>query len=346
MTTPQLASRPTNRALPLLRSEISRMTHRRLVRVLALLFLGGIILISVIAFATHRSTAGSTLSELQANQAEQQQFWEQCAERADPNRLERRCGPEPVTQPVEDFDYGENKQYRAKELLPVALLGSLVAGAGIAFIVGASAGGAEWSSRSMSLQLLWETRRLRLLVIKWLGLVVVTVALAALGTLLAVGLSALTASLRGTWSGQLENDLFGNTSFGQVMALMGLRGLAVVAISATFGYAIAILVRNTGASLGVAFVYFVLVENAARLVLFKYGTEPFMLTTNTVAFLIPEGLDVPGRTLSPAEIDPNSDFGTSITVHLSNTRALLTMLGYSALLVVPAVWSFTRRDVG
>jgi len=44
------------------------------------------------------------------------------------------------------------------------------------------------------------------------------------------------------------------------MALMGLRGLLLATVAATIGYAIAMLVRNTGASLGVAFVYFVVVD--------------------------------------------------------------------------------------
>ena len=54
-------SRPTHKALPLLRSEMSRISHRRLLRVLALIFLAGIILVSAISFFTHRETAGSTI---------------------------------------------------------------------------------------------------------------------------------------------------------------------------------------------------------------------------------------------------------------------------------------------
>ena len=43
MSIPVLERRPTHHALPLLRSEISRLTHRRLFRVMALILLGGIV---------------------------------------------------------------------------------------------------------------------------------------------------------------------------------------------------------------------------------------------------------------------------------------------------------------
>jgi hypothetical protein len=345
MSLPTLAQRPTHKVVPLLRSELSRISHRRLLRVLAVLLFAGIIVVSAISFFTHRSTAGSTTAELESNRAEQQRYWDQCSSQFDPAKVGRRCGQNPATQPLTNFDYGENKQYRAKEMLPIAVLATTLAAAGIAFIVGASSGGAEWSSRSMTLQLLWEPRRLRLLTIKWLGLVIVTVAVAIVGIAIAVGLAALTASVRGTWRGRVPTE-FGDQSFGTLLTMMAIRGLVFVAIAATIGYAIAILVRNTGASLGAAFIYFAVVENAVRLALMKYGPEPFILSTNTVAFVFPNGLDVPGRTLSPAEMNPSNDFMQNVTVHLSNLRALFTMLIYTSLIAVPAAWSFSRRDVG
>jgi hypothetical protein len=345
MSTTSTMSRPTHKALPLLRSEVSRISHRRLLRILALIFLAGIIVVSAISFFTHRSTAGSTLEEIERNRDQQQQFWDRCSAATDPDQVERRCGPDPATQPVESFDYGENKQYRAKEMLPVAVIAPALAAAGIAFIVGASSGGAEWSSRSMTLQLLWEPRRLRLLILKWLGLIIVVVALAIVGIALSLGLAAITASVRGTWGGTIPRE-FGHQELWPMVTMMAGRGLVFVAIAATVGYAIAVLVRNTGASLGVAFVYFAVAESAVRLALMRYGTEPFMLSTNTVAFLVPNGLDVPGRRLDPAEIDPRFDYSENVTVHLSNLRAVVTMLIYTALLSIPAAWSFTRRDVG
>jgi ABC-type transport system involved in multi-copper enzyme maturation permease subunit len=100
------------------------------------------------------------------------------------------------------------------------------------------------------------------------------------------------------------------------------------------------LVRNTGASLGVAFVYFVVLENVIRFSLSRYGTEPFLLSTNAVAYLIPGGVPIPIP-------DPSADMYTSPRiVLLTNLRAFVTLMAYTALLSLPAAWSFTRRDVG
>ena len=53
---PTLDRRPTHKALPLLRSEVSRITHRRLFRVFAVLFLLGIVAISTIVFFAHQKS--------------------------------------------------------------------------------------------------------------------------------------------------------------------------------------------------------------------------------------------------------------------------------------------------
>lgn len=338
MSLPVLERRPTHNALPLLRSEVSRLTHRRFARVMAVLLLGGIAVISTIVFFVHSDQLGTSQEQLESNRAEQQRYWLECADSApDPERVEKQCGREPATMPLQRFDWGDDPRYKAYESLPVVLIGAAIASAGVAFLVGASSGGAEWSSRSMTLQLLFEPRRLRLLALKWAGLVVTTTVLAAVAMAIAVGFGAVTAQLRGTWDPQyalideLRDDL------GQTMFLMGLRGLVLVAIAATIGYAIAMLVRNTGASLGVAFVYFVVLENGVRFALMRYGSEPFMLSTNAVAFLFPGGLEVPGEQTGP--------YHESTTVDLTNLRAFITLMTYAAALCIPAAWSFTRRDV-
>ena len=339
MSIPTLERRPTHKAVPLLRSEISRITHRRLFRVLTLILLGGIVLISTIVFFVHSKQVGTAQEQLQSNQAEQQRYWQECADSSpNPDDAEKFCGREPATQPLERFDWGQDDRYRAYEALPISLIGAAIASAGVAFLIGASSGGAEWSSRSMTLQLLFEPRRLRLLTVKWLGLVLCTALLAIVAMAITAGFGALTAQLRGTWDQQFApvNELRDN--LGQTMALMGLRGLVLVAAAATIGYAIAMLVRNTGASLGVAFVYFVVLENGIRFAFMRHGSEPFMLSTNAVAFLFPGGLEVPGKEVGPYR-EPS-------TVDLTNLRSFVTLMVYTALLSLPAAWSFSRRDVG
>lgn len=339
MTTTSLAARPTLHLFPLYRSELSRVTHRRLFRVLALVLLGGIIVVSAIAFVVSRNTAGATVEELQKNKAQEQMYFDDCAQKAPLSQVQDMCGPNPADRPLEEFDYGTDRRYKAQDNLPAVVLATSFAVAGLAFIIGASTGGAEWSSRSMTLQLLWEPRRLRLLATKWVALISAVVALGVVALVLALGLGGITASIRGTWQGRLDSELGDNLK--TVLITMGWHGLVIVAIAATAGFAIAILVRNTGASLGVAFVYFAVGETAIRLALYKFGPEPFMLSTNTVAFMIPAGLDVPGR-----EQLAQGGGTEPVMVHLSNLRSLVTLLVYSIILIVPASWSFARRDIG
>ena len=327
MSIAPLEKRPTHKALPLLRSEVSRITHRRFYRVLAILLLAAIAAISLIVFFAHSKT------EPTPNQRHFDRF-ERCIESMPPDEEpESFCGPDPASDP---YSYGSDDRYLGYENIPISLIGIAIAAAGVAFLVGASSGGAEWSSRSMTLQLLYEPRRLRLLTIKWLGLLIAVGALALIAMIVTVAFAAITTSLRGTWDERYAPVDELKDHFWSTLAIMGLRGLLLVAIAATIGYAIAMLVRNTGASLGVGFVYFVVVENGVRIALMKYGTEPFMLSTTAISSLFPGGLEVPGA---------HSERGFSEDVKLTNLRASVTMLTYAALISIPAAWSFTRRDV-
>lgn len=342
MSLPTLDARPTHKALPLLRSELSRITHRRLFRVLALLLLGGIAFVSTIVFFVHSPETGWSDERVLQEQATAQASWEDCvASIPSDKEPERRCGQAPAEQPLNRFNYGGDDRYHAYQILPIVILGVCIAASAIAFIMGASAGGAEWSSRSMTLQLLFEPRRLRLLIVKWVSLSITTGLLAAGAILLGLAFGAVTASLRGTWDPSHSDFEIVRDELGQTLLSMGLRGLVLVVIACTIGYAIAMLVRNTGASLGVAFVYFVFVENVVRFALLRYGAQPFLLAENSVALLVPGGIPVIER------IEDGQDLsGGQVTMQLTNLRAFLTLLGYTALLAVPAGWSFSRRDVG
>ena len=338
ITIPTLDQRPTHKFTPLLRSEISRLTHRRLFRVLVLVLFGAILVISTIVFFAHNNAPASGTGEIPRSIERAEAQWQDCVKLLPRDQsVQEHCGPEPITQSFNAYDYGPDPRYKAYEALPVVLIGSAIAAAGVAFLMGASSGGAEWSSRSMTLQLLFEPRRLRLLCVKWLALALSTATVAAAAMALSVGFGVLTASARGTWDDQyalvreLKGHLLGS------MLTMGGRGLILVMLAATLGYAVAMLVRNTGASLGVAFIYFVVLENGVRFALMRYGTEPFMLSTNAVASLISGGLDVPG--------EAKGRWGELSTVHVSNLRATVTMLAYCAIIAIPAAWSFTRRDV-
>jgi hypothetical protein len=292
-----VAPRAGGPLLALLGSEVSRVSHRLLFRILAILFIGGILVASIIAFFAHAKTAPG------------------------------------IQVSPGDFAYSGKPPYRAAELFAPVSLSVLVGLSLLGFVMGASAGGADWSSRSMALQLLWEPRRLRLLLMKWLGVVIDVVLLGVVSLAFALALASITASLRGTWHGM-------DASAWHDVWSWSLRGFVLAIITVTLGYAISVLVRNTGASLGVAFVYFAIVESAASVVLAKY--EPFrvLLGPNIAAWLSPGGVDFPG-----AEHTAPDGSITSHMVHLSSLHGVSVLLGYVLLLGIPAIWSFTRRDV-
>ncbi len=306
---------------------------------MALILLGGISLISVIAFFTHNNDVVEDTDLLLKRQAKAQQMWTLCVENVPADAPEGACGTEPDRATLESFARIDER-YKGYEGLAIAVIGVGIAAAGVAFFMGASSGGAEWSSRSMTLQLLFEPRRLRLLTIKWLALVI-SARSSGPGCPRRRPQPRRHHSVRPRHLGpafapvpQLEN------SFGSELALMGGRALILVVIAATIGYAIAMLVRNTGASLGVAFVYFVVIENVVRFALMKYGTEPFMFSDNAVAYIFPGGIPVPGKR-EAGELSFQSEI-----VQLTNLRSFITLTVYTALLALPAAWSFTRRDVG
>lgn len=359
LLTPQAT--PANRALPHLRSELSRLLHRRLYRVLALLLLGGIVVVSVVAFFQHHKTFDATPeARAQYEQAlrnwdrdfkSMQQGYQECVATTPAGQNpEEYCGPAPDYErdkPQLSWFYADPR-YLPEDNLPVVVIAVTMASAMLAFILGASSGGAEWSSRSMTLQLLWEPRRLRLLSIKWLALALVTAVTTVVALAVGLALGALTASARGNWGG-IKDGLSMNGEdpqpFWSTLAMTAGRGVVLTVVVASFAYAIAMLVRNTGAALGVAFVYFAVVENAVRIAFMRFGSEQWMLSTNSVAFVVPGGVDVPGRFVEHQDPGGGS-YTDTVMVHLSNGRALLTLLCYVLILAVPAVYSFTRRDVG
>jgi hypothetical protein len=125
----------------------------------------------------------------------------------------------------------------------------------MAFVVGASYVGAEWSSGGMMNLLLWVPRRLKVL-----------------GTKLAVlltGLTVLTVVAGAVWTGafvligQTRGSMDGMTSGAwQSYGLTGLRALAVVLTAGAVGFAVASIGRHTALALGAA---------VGVIVLFQFG---------------------------------------------------------------------------
>lgn len=191
----------------------------------------------------------------------------------------------------------------------------------VAFITGATAGGAEWAARTVEAVLVWEPRRVRLMLAK-AGVLAATIAVAAVVVQIVVAaLTRLAVAGQGTMQFALHN--FWSDYIGTAASMVALAVLAAV-----LGFAVASLTRNTGFALGAAFVYLGILDHV--LALLGDWIDPFLVNNNVTAF-INHGYDI-----------GHSD-GTVTT--LTTGRAAVTLVLYVGIILAVAVSLFRRRDV-
>ena len=128
----------------------------------------------------------------------------------------------------------------------------------LAALVGATWIGAEWSSRSLVALLFWVPRRMQVMGAKLAVLVLARRCSASsrrsagwrCPASCAPSSAPATPCPHGFW--------------GDLLQTQG-RGVLLTVIAALLGFGLTNLVRNTGAALGIAFVYFVVVETAVKI---------------------------------------------------------------------------------
>jgi hypothetical protein len=202
------------------------------------------------------------------------------------------------------------------------------------FLIGASAGGAEWSARTMPAVLYWEPRRVRVMAVKTFVVALTALVVAALAQLVWLVMSWVLVSARGPSDPQSLPDLFVSNTLGGVG-----RGIVLAALAAMGGFALANLTRNTGAALGVAFIYFAIVESAVSGLAPRFAR--WMLGSNVGGFLQPGGLEIPNGVVTRTP-DGAQEFGSILITNLRGGLFLSTLV--LALLIVATVL-FSRRDV-
>jgi ABC-type transport system involved in multi-copper enzyme maturation permease subunit len=256
----------------LYRSELHRLTARRITRLFALLFLAFLVLFCVIAYF------GA----------------------ADPQ-------------------VGDRTPWTAVDTKDAAQ-GWLAGSAVLGFVLGASAGGAEWAARTVQALLLWEPRRVRVIAAKVLALSTVTLVLALVAQLILLGLTMVILHRRGHPE-SLTGDLWRQIGEAEI------RGMLFVVLAAVTAFSVSSLTRNTGAALGAAFAYIVILEQV--LLAWKPVVAPYVLTAN-VAALLSGGIGI--------ESDNHRIF-------ISSGRGALVLCLYAGTLLAVATTLFTRRDV-
>ena len=160
----------------------------------------------------------------------------------------------------------------------------------IAWALGASLVGAEFASRSMTTLLTWETRRGRVFVAKAVAAVAALTVFALL-VLVLVSLAMWPALALHGAPAAAERPLAGDDRR-HVIA----RGVALSALAAAMGFAIATIGRNTAAALGAGFAYIIVLENILGSSIARW--RRWLLLGNVIVFVSghDNAGDVTGRT--------------------------------------------------
>lgn len=326
----------------LLAAELHRMTARRFVRLLVILGALGYLVALVIATTQFSKPNQAILDDARTKQAqvlaEQEAARQQCL--ANPpsplppgvSSAEELCGP-PLTAdqlPVEQF-IGKAPFALATEYSNGAL-GVAAGSAAVMFLIGATYVGAEWSTKTMTALLFWEPRRLKVVGTKALVVAVTSAVLAVLAQVVWAGAARFLAATRGV------TDV-PDGWLGQVLGVQA-RGVLLVVLVALLGFGLANLIRNTGAALGVAFVWFAVLENLVRAV--RPAWQQWLVSDNVGALVSPGGITIgyPGTA-----VDANGNVQNFVEVHLSNLHGGLVLGAVTAAVLAVGTVLFRRRDL-
>jgi hypothetical protein len=331
---PSAGTTPTRSSGSLLRAELHRFRARRFIQVLLGLAVVGWLAAVVIGLTQFGVPDEGDFAQAQERRQQevvvQEGFRQQCLDQ--PGGSETTCG-----QPIraEDFPLDQFLPRQPFDIVASGQGGAAGFGAGAAvlgFLIGATWIGAEWSTRSLVALLFWMPRRMRVMGAKIGVLVLGSVLFGAamqVAWLAMAGLLDLVAS-----SG---SDLPAGF-WGDLLATQG-RCVLLGVLTALIGFGLANLVRNTGAALGIGFVYFAIAETAIRIL--RPTWEPWLLSNNAVGLVAPGG-----TTVFVQDGTPGPDGLVHPTEYLiGNLQAGLLLAGVTVAVVGLGVLLFARRDI-
>ncbi|MGY1772571.1 hypothetical protein [Blastococcus sp. SYSU D00813] len=332
---------PVPRLRGLLRAEVHRFRSRRFIQVLVALTVVGFAVATGIGLLNLGTPTDAEVAAARAEAerfvAEQEVFREQCL--ADPTipddvPAEEFCGP-----PLTLADVGGVESFLDRA--PFDLAGSATDGAlavaalasALAFAMGATWIGAEWSTRSIVALLFWVPRRGTVMGAK-IG--VLTAAAALYGALA----QALWLAVAGVLRAAVGTDDPLPDGFWGALLQTQARAVLLTVVAALLGFGLANLVRNTGAALGTAFVYVVVVENAVRVLRPRW--DPFLLSTNALGLVQDGGLTL--QLPDDASVSPD---GASVPAEyvVGHLQAGVLLLAVTAVVVGAGTVLFARRDL-
>jgi ABC-type transport system involved in multi-copper enzyme maturation permease subunit len=324
----------------LLRAEVHRFRCRRFIHLLLALATLGWLAAVAIALLNFGEPTESDFDQARAEidrlVLEQENFREQCLD--DPNlpedlSPEEACGP-PMT--AEDFrveDFLSKAPFSFVDAAQGGALAFAAAAAVLCFLVGATWIGAEWSSRNIVALLFWETRRYRVVTVKLAVLVLAAALIGVAAQLVWLAMAGILSAAVGDGATVPEG------LWGDLLATQG-RAVLLAVLTALLGFGLTNLVRNTGAALGIGFVYFSVVETAVTIV--RPGWQPWLLQHNAAGLLLDGGLTIP---ISDATaVGPDGEIGYAEYL-LGNLQAGVYLAVVTAVVLGAGAVLFARRDL-
>jgi hypothetical protein len=317
----------------LLRAEFHRFRARRFMKVvlgLALLaWLGaGLISLSVFGVPTPADRAEAQ-QQLEQVVEDESRYYEQCLKEVpDDSTPEEWCGSPLTASDLHVDDFMSTWPFEFAEAGVAGAMAFAFGAAVLAFVVGTTWIGAEWSSRSLVALLFWVPRRVQVMGAKITVLVVATAVFGLVAQLCWLALAGLLEAVAGDGGG--VPDRF----WGELLGTQA-RGVLLVVLAALGGFGLANLVRNTGAALGIGFVYFAIVE--PMIGVFQSSWQPWLLTNNVIALLYPGGFTV--------YMFEFADYEEATEYLIGNLQAGFVLGGAVAVFIGIGVAWFSRRDL-
>ncbi|WP_111768084.1 hypothetical protein [Nakamurella deserti] len=320
----------------LLATEWRRLSARRFTRVLLLVSAVGYLVAMAFIWSQHAQPTEADYA--QATVARDQQVVEiqrsvdACLAAGESSDT---CGVAPT---VDSFplDYFLDARPFTPEQVPGLTSAVGIAVAMAAFVLASTVIGAEWSSRNIVAWLFFEPRRLRLLGAKLLTLLGLVVVLAFVAQAIWLSSARLLMSQRGLPVSSLGSSA---DAFWPTTLQVSVRAALLVVPMAVLGFGLANLMRNTAAALGVAFVYFAVVETVLGGI--SPRLQPYQFTVGLRAWVQDGGITVYGDPVydqQTGNLDPE-------LIPVSNLHGGIVLLAYAVVVLTVSVALFRRRDI-
>jgi hypothetical protein len=322
----------------LLRAELHRFRMRRFIQVvLGLAVIGWLLVLAIGLFnygIPDDADYAAARAEVDRTVAEQQGSYQDCLDHVPSNQSpESFCGAPMNASDLNVEDFLKVRPFSFVDSAQAGALAFAAGGAVLCFLIGSTWIGAEWSTRSIVALLFWEPRRYRVMSTK---LVVLAIAAAVIGA----AAQAAWLGIASIWSATAGDGAALPPGFwGDLLATEG-RAVLLAVFAAVLGFGLTNLVRNTGAALGIGFVYFAIVETAIRIL--RPTWQPWLLSSNAGGLVQHGGLTIP--IYDPSAVGPNGEIGMTEYL-LTNLQSGLFLTAVAAVIAAVGTILFVRRDL-